>query len=69
MTGNVRHIWCWHHGSIASRVAAVQQLSRDPAAGRRFHARQRRVRILLMLLTSAALGLEFYVRMIYRIVD
>ena len=69
ITGNVRNVWCWHHGTIASRVAAVEQLSRDPAAGRRFHAQQRRMRILLMLLTAAALGLEFYVRMIYRIVD
>jgi Zn-dependent protease with chaperone function len=64
LTGNVRHIWCWHHGSIAERVAAVQQLSGDPEAGRRFHARQRMVRILFALLTFAALGAELWSRLV-----
>jgi len=64
MTGNVRNIWCWHHGSIAERVTAVRQLSQDPEAGRRFHARQRRVRILFAILTCAALGAELYARLI-----
>jgi Zn-dependent protease with chaperone function len=64
LTGNVRHIWCWHHGSIAERVAAVQQLSRDPEASLRFHARQRRTRILFAILTVAALGAELWAKLV-----
>jgi len=63
MTGNIRNVWCWHHGSIADRVAAVRQLSSDPEASRRFHAGQRRVRILFTILTVAALGIELYNRL------
>jgi len=64
MTGNVRNVWCWHHGSIAERVSAVEQLSRDPEAGRRLHASLRRMRILFTLLTAAALVAELWTRLI-----
>lgn len=63
ITGNIRNVWCWHHGSIAERVAAVQRLSQDAEASRRFHARLRRMRILLTLLTAAALGVELYAKL------
>jgi len=63
-TGNIRSVWCWHHGSIAQRVAAVQQLSRDPEASRRFHAWLRRVRVLFIVLTVVALATQLLTRLL-----
>lgn len=52
--GNIRGVPCWHHGSIADRIAAVLRLSGDPGESVRFHARLRALRIGL---TALAVGL------------
>ena len=56
MNGNMRRVPCWHHGSIAERVQAVEHLSADPEAMRQFHARQKRLRIVLTLATLALIA-------------
>jgi Zn-dependent protease with chaperone function len=63
ITGNIRNVWCWHHGSIAQRVAAVERLSQDEAAGKQLHARLRRVRIMFAVLTAVALAAQMWVRL------
>src|SRR6185295_10998407 len=57
MNGNMRRVPCWHHGSIAERVEAVQTLAADPVATRLFHERQTRLRRTLTVLTVVLLGL------------
>lgn len=63
ITGNIRDVWSWHHGSLAERVAAVTALSGDPAHGERFHSRLRRFRIAFTVLTVAALCVQFWARL------
>ncbi|HEY3323452.1 MAG TPA: M48 family metallopeptidase [Planctomycetota bacterium] len=63
ITGNIRKVWSWHHGSTAERVEAVTRLSGDPVSSRRFHARLRWLRIALTLLTVAVLGVELFVKL------
>jgi hypothetical protein len=63
ITGNIRNVWCWHHGSIADRVAAVERLSHDPEASRRFHRLVRWVRIAFIVLTVAVLAMQMYQRL------
>jgi Zn-dependent protease with chaperone function len=60
--GNVRAVWCWHHGSIAQRVAAVERLSQDAAASAEFHTQQARIRRWFLVLTVVAVAAEVYVR-------
>ena len=42
--GNIRNLPCWHHGSIADRILAVERLSLNPDESVRFHARLRAMR-------------------------
>src|SRR6185295_17014253 len=49
INGNMRRVPCWHHGSIAERVEAVQSLAADPEATRQFHAGQMRLRWTLTM--------------------
>lgn len=58
LSGNIREVWCWHHGSIAERVAAVERLSQDSASGRQFHSHLRRVRVVLTLIAATALVMQ-----------
>lgn len=60
ITGNIRNVWCWHHGSIAERVDAVSRLSVDPIDSRRLHTRLRRVRIAFTLFTVLVLGIQIF---------
>jgi Zn-dependent protease with chaperone function len=53
--GNIRAVPCWHHGSIAERVVAVQKLSSDPNASMKFHSRLRLMRIGLTALAVVGL--------------
>jgi len=52
--GNTRAVPCWHHGSIAERIVAVEKLSSDPHESVRFHSR---LRLLRIGLTALAVGL------------
>ena len=63
IAGNIRSVWCWHHGSIAERVDAVKRLSTDPVGSHRFHAKLRLVRIVFTVLTFAALGAQLWVKL------
>jgi Zn-dependent protease with chaperone function len=58
ITGNIRNVWCWHHGSIAERVAAVTHLSTAPDDSQRLHTRLRRVRIAFTVVTVLVLGIQ-----------
>ena len=58
--GNIRNIYCWHHGSIAGRVAAMEKLSADSVLSRACHARVRLIRITLALLTAAGIGAQLF---------
>ncbi len=57
--GNNRRVPCWHHGSIADRIAAVAQLSTDPAECERFHARLKFMRIGVMILAALFIVAQF----------
>ncbi len=57
--GESRAVYTWHHGSIAQRVAAVQELSADPKLAARLHRRLRVVRWLLIALTALVLCAVF----------
>jgi Zn-dependent protease with chaperone function len=63
LSGNIRTIYSWHHGSIAERVTAVEKLSADPTASRKFHARVRLIRILFAILTVVAIGAVLALRL------
>ena len=63
ITGNIRNVWCWHHGSIAERVAAVNRLSSDPVDSRRLHERLRRVRIAFTVVTVLVLGIQIFTQL------
>jgi Zn-dependent protease with chaperone function len=63
ISGNIRNVYCWHHGSIAQRVEAVQKLSVDPHGSDRFHTRLRRIRIAFALATALAIGVQFFLRL------
>jgi|SRR5579862_515863 len=56
--GNIRNVPCWHHGSIADRILAVERLSLNPDESMRFHARLRAMRIGLMVLAVALLAVQ-----------
>ena len=58
--GNIRNVFSWHHGSIASRVAAMEKLSADPELSRAFHARLRLIKLVLTLLTAAGIGAQLF---------
>jgi len=47
LSGNIREARCWHHSSIAERVAFLQEAERTPALVRQHHERCRRLRNLL----------------------
>ncbi|MCY3022884.1 MAG: M48 family metallopeptidase [Planctomycetota bacterium] len=64
ITGNIRNVWCWHHGSIAERVAAVNRLSQDPDGSRKFHRRLRLMRVMFAVFTLVALGAELCSRLL-----
>ncbi|MFH0938112.1 MAG: M48 family metallopeptidase, partial [Planctomycetota bacterium] len=60
INGNTRKIYSWHHGSIAQRVASVEQLNADPVASRSFHAKLRWMRIFFITLTGVAIGVQVF---------
>ncbi|HYF48510.1 MAG TPA: M48 family metallopeptidase [Planctomycetota bacterium] len=63
ISGNIRNVYCWHHGSIAQRVEAVQQLSVDATGRIRLHKELRRMRILFVVLTIVAVCAQFVQRL------
>ncbi|HYG77173.1 MAG TPA: M48 family metallopeptidase [Planctomycetota bacterium] len=64
ITGNIRNVWSWHHGSMAERVNAVMSLSSDPAGSYFFHRRLRRFRIAFTVTTLAVLGAEIFSKLV-----
>jgi Zn-dependent protease with chaperone function len=58
ISGDIRHVYCWHHGSIADRVDSVQRLSIDPRGSQQFHTRLRLLRITLITITVVAIGYQ-----------
>jgi len=56
MSGGIRNVYSWHHGSIARRVERLAQEGRSPEAIEACHARQRRLRRRLLGLTAAAVA-------------
>jgi len=63
ISGNIRNVYCWHHGSIAQRVEAVQQLSVDARGRIQLHRELHRVRILFLVLTVVAICAQFVQRL------
>lgn len=63
ITGNIRDVWSWHHGSLAERVASVTAMSKDPDHSKRFHNSLRRFRIAFMLVTVVALCVQWWARL------
>jgi len=63
ITGNIRDVWSWHHGSLAERVEAVTALSSDPDHSRQFHVGLRRFRIAFTVVTVVALCVQFWARL------
>jgi Zn-dependent protease with chaperone function len=58
ISGDIRNVYCWHHGSIADRVASVQRFSGDPCGSQRFHTQLKWLRITLIVITVAAIGYQ-----------
>jgi Zn-dependent protease with chaperone function len=56
ISGDTRHVYTWHHGSIANRVESVLKLSADPLRGARFHLHLKWLRITLIGVTALAIG-------------
>jgi Zn-dependent protease with chaperone function len=47
LSGNVREARCWHHASVADRVAYLQAADAEPRLAREHHQRVRRVRAVV----------------------
>ena len=59
-SGNSRRVPCWHHGSIADRIAAVARLSNDPGESLRFHARLKMLRIGVLILAALFIAAQLF---------
>jgi Zn-dependent protease with chaperone function len=57
LSGGIRDVYSWHHGSIAKRVAVLMQDGLDPERIARYHRSMRRMSLGFLCFTAAAVFL------------
>lgn len=57
VSGGIRDVYSWHHGSIARRVEVLMQDGLEPERMAGYHQRMRLLRLACFLFTALAIGL------------